>query len=223
MPLLLHPIYSALKVKGIGELNMPRAYRYLLDSGVSLGVDVSEKKTKVAVCLCGEDDTFSRETGKQLLDLLFDATDTTLQALYLKRNILSFPTPNGFSGKEILDALVKYLAGEELPVESETPQELADYLSERKLQLFIREAEKKGIQNIGEAREFANFKKNDAFLQVVEGMLEGLSEDAQERLNKTEDLQEVFFDWRGSANAIISGIKNFAKLVRLEASKKGSL
>lgn len=213
---------------------MARDYRYLIEAGVTLGVDFAEKTARIAVTLCNEDDDFSRDTGKQIIDLLFDANDNTLKALSLTRNVFSFPhTSENKLRKEILVPLVNFLRGKELNIPEEclmsvklSCYKLSDSLEERELLRFINCASKK-ICTLAEMREFADYSKthqpalarqSELFINRYEEMLDSLNEDQEDvfkDIDSSDQVFEVFFDWAGSANAIISAVQKFAEIMRV--------
>lgn len=210
---------------------MSRDYRYLLEAGITLGADFNDKTVRIAVSLCNEDDSYSRETGKQIINLLFDASDATLRALSLTRNVFSFPYEGSKLRKDILAPLVNFLHGEELDIPEDrlmavesSLYNLYDSLKERELQRFLKTALKK-TKTLAAIREFAEFTNNDNFIDRYEEMLEGLDEERQEifkSADSSEEIFEIFFDWAGSAKAIINSVKKFAAIMRVVNFKNTS-
>jgi len=193
---------------------MVREYRNILDAGITLGVQIHQDVVRIAIVLCNDEDNFSRETGRHLIDLLFDASDSTLKAINLKRNVFSFKLLNAsMSVHDVLVSLNKFLSGDEVP-NCEESINLVNYLQDRRINRFISETKKHNILTVGEAREFALFKENAVFEDLVESILEDLNEDQQEDFKQETDLDGLFFDYRGSAQSLIGAVKKFCRLMK---------
>ena len=70
-----------------------RSYRHLILPGVTLGVDVSSDGGYIAVAAARLDDGYCRDTGRFIINTLFDENDQTLrstqvQSQHLHKEIL---------------------------------------------------------------------------------------------------------------------------------------
>ena len=184
---------------------MSRDYRYLPEAGITLGFDVRSpllhagfKNGKVAVSVCSVGDSYSRETGKQIIDLLFDASDNTLRALHLKRNVYSFSYAGDKPRKEVLAPLVQSL------------EEISD---ERSVYKNIRLAFAEGVTSVNEATDYSEAVGNPAILEAFES-LDREERDILKQIGDLEEFDEVFSHWGISAHAVIDSVKKFAEKQR---------
>jgi hypothetical protein len=91
---------------------MSRDYRFLDAAGITLAVDVQDGQARVALAACNPEDSFSRATGKDVVNTLLDSNSSTLRAFNLKKNVVAFPYDKEKPRQHILKPLLDYLADE---------------------------------------------------------------------------------------------------------------
>ena len=178
---------------------MSRHYRYLVIPGVSFAADVDGGQARLAVTFCDEQDQFSRKTAKVILDHLLDSDNNTLQALRLTRNVFTMPFRGPKKvGRELMQPLI---------------EALTDRLNERTLYRGLRALFLEGLTTEDAARAAAKEAKNENIFKAFSRYTNVLEKDEKEVfgwLSTLEEFETAFFDWAGSANAIIDGLEDFA-------------
>jgi uncharacterized protein (UPF0147 family) len=158
----------------------------------------------VAVSVCSVGDAYSRETGRQIIDLLFDASDNTLRALHLKRNVHSFSYKGDKPRKEVLTPLV---------------QSLEEISNERAVYKNIRLAFADNVTSTSEAADYSEVVGNSAILEAFES-LDREERDILKQIDNLEEFDEVFSHWGISAHAVIDSVKKFAAAWRQQNDHK---
>lgn len=188
-----------------------RSYRHLILPGITIGVDVSNKGGRIAVAAARLDDGYCRDTGRYIINTLFDENDQTLRAAQFTRNVFSTPYMRGFSGTEVIQPLLDFI--------SESLNERAVYRVLR--QLFIHDATTKE-----KAKKAAEKWKNSRLVSLYANVVEELHKEDVAVFGKLKTLKQFdnyFFDWRGSANAVINGVSTFAQLMYQEMELESEL
>jgi len=178
-----------------------RNYRQLVLPGVTLGVDVSSDGGRIAVALCRLDDTYSRDTGRYIVNTLFDENDQTLRAAQFTRNVFSIPYLRGFSGTEVIQPLLDFIG---------------DFLNERAVYRVLRELFTYGATTKERAEKKAKEFNNPQILTLFTKVVGELDKRDIEYFSKVRTLAQFdrhFFIWQGSADAILNGVKTFSRLM----------
>ena len=175
-----------------------REYRYLAAEGITFGVDVKEGHARVAMSACNDADTYSPETGRDLIDLLFDKNDATLRACSLKRNVVRFPYEGDRPRQEVLKPLVNYLT---------------DPLGERGFFRSLKSYFESGIMSNKDAVAVSRELDDESVYLDYARMMEHLEEDEQElfaAVESEDELYQLFFPWEASTGTLYKQLKSFA-------------
>jgi hypothetical protein len=180
---------------------MSRDYRFLDAAGITLAVDVRDGQARIALAACNPEDSFSRATGRDVVNTLLDSNASTLKAFNLRKNVVAFPYDKEKPRQHILKPLLDYLA-----------DELGERMHFRQLHsLFMAGITSRNVaihvaKEIGDESIYYNFK----------AAAELLEEDSLALLELLEDehqFYQAFFDWRGSVNCIMQCLRRFASAV----------
>jgi hypothetical protein len=180
---------------------MSRDYRFLDAAGITLAVDVQDGQARVALAACNPEDSFSRATGKDVVNTLLDSNSSTLRAFNLKKNVVAFPYDKEKPRQHILKPLLDYLA-----------DELRERMHFRQLHSMFMS----GITSREVAIQVAKETMDESIYYNFKAMSELLEEDSLELLEVLEDehqFYQAFFDWRGSVNCIMRCLRRFASAV----------
>jgi hypothetical protein len=87
-----------------------RDVRHFIKAGVTLGVDVRNGEARVAVAFTNRREPgYSRPAARNHINLRFDADDSTLHSLGLKRNVVRFPYVGHMPRKDIMGPMAQAL------------------------------------------------------------------------------------------------------------------
>lgn len=178
-----------------------RNFRALPLPGVCIGIDVSEKGSRLAVAVCNIEDAFCKKTGKYILNTLFDQNDQTLRAMNLTRNVFWTPYIGKLSATEVIQPLLDFIA---------------DALNERAIFRVLRDLFLHDAVTEEKAKEASETYKNPRLLKMYKNVVGELSKrdvDLFAKLRTLDQFDRYFFDWRGSADAVIGKVRQFAQLM----------
>jgi hypothetical protein len=181
-----------------------REYRYLHAEGITFGVDTKDGHARVAMSACNDDDSFSPETGRDLIDLLFDKSDNTLRACSLKRNVVRFPYKGDRPRRDILKPLINYLT---------------DELGERGFFRSLKSYYESDITSNKDAVAISRELEDESIYLDYARMMEHLDEIEQEvfaGIESEEELYHSFFPWEASVTNLYKRLKAFATAVWTE-------
>lgn len=178
-----------------------REYRYLAAEGITFGVDIKNGYARVAMSACNDADVYCPETGRDLIDLLFDKKDTTLRACSLTRNVVRFPYDGKHPRRDILKPIVDYLT---------------DELGERGFFRALKSYFESGITSNKDAVAISRELNDESVYLDYARMMEHLEEDEQELfagVESEEELYQFFFPWNASTGCLFKKLKSFATAV----------
>jgi hypothetical protein len=181
-----------------------REYRYLPAEGITFGVDIKDGHARVTMSACNDADSFSPGTGRDLIDLLFDKSDTTLRACSLKRNVVRFPYDGNRPRRDILKPLINYLT---------------DELGERGFFRSLKSYYDLGITSNKDAVAISRELEDESIYLDYARMMEHLDELEQDvfaGVESEEELYSSFFPWDASVNNLYKRLKAFATAVWTE-------
>lgn len=181
-----------------------REYRYLAAEGITFGVDVREGYARVAMAACNDIDTYCPETGKDIVDLLFDKNDNTLRACALKRNVVRFPYKGDKPRRDVLKGLVDFIG---------------DELGERGFFRALKSYYESGVVCNKDAVEASRELEDENIYLDFARMMENLDENEQiifAGLESEEELYQFFFPWEATTGFLFKRMKAFASAVWTE-------
>ena len=89
-----------------------RDITHLSHAGISIGVDVSDGKARIAFAFCKSSEPFSRKGGRHVINLRFDGADAVLNNFNIRRNLLEIDYDGVRPRKDILFPIADHIRNE---------------------------------------------------------------------------------------------------------------
>lgn len=178
-----------------------RDYRHLSGEGVTLAVDVRDGFARVALAACSDEDVYSPETGRDIVDILLDKGDTTLRALSLSRNVVRFPYKGDKPRRDIINPLINHMG---------------DGLGERGFFRALKSFFDSGVVCNKDAVALSRELNDDSICINFVRTMEVMDEGAQEIFAQVETEEELylnFFPWQANVGSLVRRMKDFSSKV----------